>query len=207
MTKQKHVILSNIGIIIIIFIIHFCNSFKNNSKTNEALISIDEKTINIGIDLGKIDEYIDIEKKQNSIDVTRNYFVNVSEGIYPYIKNHKFEIPKEFESLTEKSIELRKSYYYIKNGDVKLILYEWNVADTSKVEKEKFKSIFLNIERKVTEKIGQPFSKNMKSDKIRNDKTFRDEVKWQSSELNAYLFRFGDRKNKYNQIRLALYKD
>ncbi|MFD1603191.1 hypothetical protein ACFSJW_06175 [Flavobacterium artemisiae] len=203
MTKQKYLILSNIGIIAIVFLLNSCSSFKNN----EIIIPIDEKTTDIELSLGEIDKYITIEKRQNSIDVTRNYFVDISEGIYPYIKNHTFEIPKEFELQTEKSIELRKSYYYTKNGNVKLILYEWNVADKSEVEKEKFKSIFLNIERKVTQKIGQPFFKKIESKKVRNDKTFRDDVKWQSPELNAYLFRFGDRNNTYNQIILAIYKD
>ncbi|KFF06106.1 hypothetical protein [Flavobacterium reichenbachii] len=122
-------------------------------------------------------------------------------------KDHNFVIPKEFEVATEKSIELAKSYYYTKEGDVKLILYEWNVADTAEVESGKFKAIFAAIEKKVSDKIGQAASKEIESSKIRNDETFRDDIKWKTSELNAYLFRFGDRNNSYNQIRLAIYKD
>lgn len=209
MIKHKQYVFFNFWItLIVVLVIYSCNSLNNNAiKTNEKLISVNEKTIDIEISLGKIEKYLDIEKKQNSIDVTRDYFVDVGEGIYPFIKNHNFEIPKEFKVSTEKSIELAKSYYYTKNGDVKLILYEWNVNDTTEVENGKFKSIFVSIEKKVSEKIGQPSSKKIESDKIRNDKTFRDDIKWKTSELNAYLFRFGDRNNDYNQIRLAIYKD
>lgn len=209
MTKHKRFLLLNFLIAIIsILIIYSCNSLKNDTvKTNETLSSAAEKTLDIEISLGKIEKYLDIEKKQNSIDKTRDYFVDIDKGIYPYIKDHNFEIPKEFEAATEKSIELTKSYYYTKEGNVKLILYEWNVADTAKVESGKFKSIFFSIEKKVSEKIGQASSKKIESDKIRNDETFRDDIKWKTTELNAYLFRFGDRNNSYNQIRLAIYKD
>ena len=76
---------------IIVFLIYSCNSFKNNTaKTNETLLPVAEKTINIEISLGQIEKFLDIEKEQHSIDVTRDYLVDVSEGIYPFIKNHKF---------------------------------------------------------------------------------------------------------------------
>jgi hypothetical protein len=129
------------------------------------------------------------------------------EKVFIRILNHSFEIPKEYEFSSESSIEFNKSYYFIKNGDVKLILYEWNKKDTANIDERKFKSIFINLEKKITEKLGPTLSKKIKSRKIRNDKTYRDEIKWKSSELNAYLFRFGDRNNSYNQIRLAIYKD
>lgn len=185
-----------------------CNSAKNkNSKTEENVIPVAKKTIDIDVSLGKMQKYIDIEKSINSEDVTRDYFVDIGEGIYPFIKNHSFEIPKEFKFIPEPSIELSKSYYYTKDGSVKLILYEWNKMDTATVDNRKFKSIFINLEKIITAKIGQHSSKKIESDKLKNDETFRDDMKWKSSELNAYLFRFGDRNNDYNQIRLAIYKD
>ena len=189
-------------------IINSCNSAKNkNSKTEENLIPVAEKTIDIDISLSKIEKYIDFEKRINSEDVTRDYFVDIGESIYPFIKNHSFEIPKEFKFTPETSIELTKSYYYTKDGSVKLVLYEWNKKDTATIDNRKFKSIFINLEKIITSKIGQYSSKKIESDKINNDKTYRDDIKWKSSELNAYLFRFGDRNNDYNQIRLAIYKD
>ncbi|NRT17191.1 hypothetical protein HNP99_003571 [Flavobacterium sp. 28A] len=195
-------------LIIGIMITNSCNSTKSKiSKTEENLIPVAEKTIDVDISLGKIEKYIDIEKRINSEDVTRDYFVDIGEGIYPFIKNHSFEIPKEFKFIPETSIELSKSYYYTKDGNVKLILYEWNKMDTATVDSRKFKSIFINLEKIITAKIGQYSSKKIESDKLKNDKTYRDDVKWKSSELNAYLFRFGDRNNNYNQIRLAIYKD
>jgi len=185
-----------------------CNSAKNkNFKTEENLIPVAEKTIDIDLSLGRIEKYIDMEKKLNSTDVTRDYFVDISESIYPYIKNHSFEIPREFEFSPEPSIELNKSYYYTKDGDVKLILFEWNKKDTATVDNRKFKSIFTNLEKRISEKIGQYSSKRIVSEKVKNGKTYRDEVKWKTSELNAYLFRFGDRNNQFNQIRLSIYKD
>lgn len=185
-----------------------CDLQKNkNSQVDDDLIFVDEKTLDIDLSLGKIEKYIEIENKLKSKDITRDYFVDIGESIYPYIKNHSFEIPKEYEFSPESSIEFNKSYYFIKNGDVKLILYEWNKKDTANIDERKFKSIFINLEKKITEKLGTTLSKKIKSRKIRNDKTYRDEIKWKSSELNSYLFRFGDRNNSYNQIRLAIYKD
>lgn len=208
-TENKQQTLFYITFLIIALVINnSCNSAKNKKiRPEEDLIPVAEKTIDIDISLGKIEKYIVIEKKLNSKDVTRDYFVDISESIYPYIKNHSFEIPKEFEFSPETSIELSKSYYYTKEGDVKLILFEWNKKDTTTVDKKKFKSIFVNLEKRISEKIGQYSSKKIVSEKVKNDKTYRDEVKWKSTELNAYLFRFGDRNNKYNQIRLAIYKD
>lgn len=185
-----------------------CDLQKNkNSQVDNNLIFVDGKTLDIDLSLGKIEKYIEIENKLKSKDITRDYFVDIGESIYPYIKNHSFEIPKEYEFSPESSIELNKSYYFIKNGDVKLILYEWNKKDTANIDERKFKSIFINLEKKITETLGPTLSKKIKSRKIRNDKTYRDEIKWKSSELNAYLFRFGDRNNSYNQIRLAIHKD
>ena len=208
-TENKKRTLFYITILVIgIMIINSCNSAKNkNSKTEENLIPVAEKTIDIDISLGKIEKYIDFEKRINSEDVTRDYFVDIGESIYPFIKNHSFEIPKEFKFTPETSIELTKSYYYTKDGSVKLVLYEWNKKDTATIDNRKFKSIFINLEKIITSKIGQYSSKKIESDKIKNDKTYRDDIKWKSSELNAYLFRFGDRNNDYNQIRLAIYKD
>ena len=208
-TENKQQTLFYIAILIIgIMVINSCKSAKNkNSKTEENLISVAEKTIDIDISLGKIEKYIDFEKRINSEDVTRDYFVDIGESIYPFIKNHSFEIPKEFKFTPETSIELTKSYYYTKDGSVKLILYEWNKKDTATIDNRKFKSIFINLEKIITGKIGQYSSKKIESDKIKNEKTYRDDIKWKSSELNAYLFRFGDRNNDYNQITLAIYKD
>ncbi|MFB9079630.1 hypothetical protein ACFFLS_07060 [Flavobacterium procerum] len=188
--------------------IYSCNTAKTNNEKNNVIENhVAEKTLDIELSLGKIEKYLEIEKRQNSIDVTRKYFVDIDEGIYPYIKNHSFEIPREFEVPTEKAIELNKSYYYTNEGDVKLILYEWNASNRTEVENGKFKSIFLAIEKKVSEKIGPSSLKNIESEKIKTDDTFRDDIKWETQELNAYLFRFGDRNNDYNQIRLAIYKD
>ena len=208
-TENKQRTLFYFTILIIgLMIINSCNSAKNkNSKTEENLIPVAEKTIDIDISLSKIEKYIDFEKRINSEDVTRDYFVDIGESIYPFIKNHSFEIPKEFKFTPETSIELTKSYYYTKDGSVKLVLYEWNKKDTATIDNRKFKSIFINLEKIITSKIGQYSSKKIESDKINNDKTYRDDIKWKSSELNAYLFRFGDRNNDYNQIRLAIYKD
>jgi hypothetical protein len=208
-TENKQRTLFYITILIIgLMIFNSCNSAKNkNSKTEENLIPVAEKTIDIEISLSKIEKYIDFEKRINSEDVTRDYFVDIGESIYPFIKNHSFEIPKEFKFTPETSIELTKSYYYTKDGSVKLVLYEWNKKDTATIDNRKFKSIFINLEKIITAKIGQYSSKKIESDKIKNDKTYRDDIKWKNSELNAYLFRFGDRNNDYNQIRLAIYKD
>ena len=67
-------------------IINSCNSTKNrNSKTEENLIPVAEKTIDIDISLGKIEKYIEFEKTINSEDVTRDYFVDIGDKIYSKI--------------------------------------------------------------------------------------------------------------------------
>ena len=171
-----------------------------------SIKSVNEKTTNVELELGNIDKFISLENKLNSKDVTKKHYVDVSEGIYPYIKNHTFDIPKEFVNYPEHGIELRKCYYS-QNNEVKLILYEWKQMDTTEVPKSKFKSIFQQLEKYISSKLGSNSSKNIESKTVKDDETYRDDVKWENSEIKAYLFRFGDRENRYNEIRLAVYKD
>ena len=40
------------------------------------------------------------------------------------MKSHSFEIPKEFINKPENGIQVLKRYYYLKDGNVKMIFFE-----------------------------------------------------------------------------------
>ena len=167
---------------------------------------IADKTVNMDLSLQNINYYISLESQRHAQDVTRDYFVDVSEEIYPFIKNHHFEIPKEFVSAPQAGIEHRNSYYYTKDGDVKLILYHWNEANDTKSPTGTFQLIFSKLESNLESILGPNTYKNLESRFIKTDRTFRDDVKWENGLTKAYLFRFGDKANFHNEIILAVYK-
>lgn len=160
----------------------------------------------IEVKLGSIGDFIEYEKSLNSEDITRDYFVDISEGIYPFIKNHKFEIPKEYKSNPQQNIVLKKSYYYNSQGEVKLIYYQWNETNNYEKSNEVFEKIFNEVRNNITKQIGSPSEINLESKTINDDSTFRDDIKWNSSH-NVYMFRFGDNENRHNEINLVIYKD
>jgi len=169
--------------------------------------NINPNTTSIQLELGKLEKFVDLEKRLNAVEVTRNHYVDISEGIYPYIKNHTFKISKDFMLSPEKGIELRKNYYYTDDNEVKLIFYKWSDVNSAETPKNKFKQIFNNLEKEITSKLGPSSSKNIESKKTKSDDTFRDDIKWQNSEIKVYMFRFGDRQNSFNEINVAVYKD
>lgn len=169
--------------------------------------NINPNTTSIQLGIGKLDNFIALEKGLNSVEVTRNHYVDISEGIYPYIKNHTFKISKDFMSSPEEGIELRKNYYYTDDNEVRLIYYTWSDVNSAETPKNKFKQIFNNLEKEITNKLGESSSKNIESKKTKSDDTFRDDIKWENSEIKVYMFRFGDRLNSFNEINVAVYKD
>ncbi|MBA5791541.1 hypothetical protein H1R17_12745 [Flavobacterium sp. xlx-214] len=171
-----------------------------------SLSKINGETTNVEVKLGNIDDFVKYEKSVNSEDITRNYFVDVSEGIYPFIKNHKFEIPKEYKSNPQQNIVLTKCYYYNSQGEVKLIYYQWNEKNNYEKSNEVFEKIFYEVRSNITKQIGSPSEINLESKTINDDSTFRDDIKWNSSH-NVYMFRFGDNENRHNEINLVIYKD
>lgn len=170
-----------------------------------ASIKIDPKTTNVKLELGSIEKFKQYETEMKSIDKTRDYFVDASEDIYPYIKNHNFEIPKEFVSKPETEIQILKRYYYTKDGDVKMIFYEWSESIRTNNSNKKFKKIFDKLETEITKQLGRNSFKNLESETIKDDSTYRDDIKWENSELKTYMFRFGDNENRHNEINLVIY--
>lgn len=182
--------------VLLLVIISSCSSLRKGEKDITA----------IKIEVGKIDDFIALEKKYGSTDITRDYLVKVSEGIYPYWNNHQFEIRKEYRRKLKDDIELEISYYYTKEGDVKLILYKWSYT-SSKTDDLKFDSLVKRIENHISKKISPPSHKFIEGITEKEGETYRDEIKWENTETKAYLFRFGIKPNKFNEINLAVYKD
>ena len=79
-----------------------------------------------------------------------------------------------------------------------MIFYEWNYNGSN----DDFKKEFDNITEYLNSKIGQYDYK--KIEEYNPNETNRDDIKWTKGNVKAYLFRF---KNKFNQIRLAIYKN
>jgi hypothetical protein len=172
-----------------------------------ASIKIDPNTTSVKLELGSIDKFEKYEAEIKSIDKTRDYFVDVSEDIYPFIKNHNFEIPKEFISKPETEIQILKRYYYTKNGDVKMIFYEWSESVRANNSNKKFKKIFELLETEITKQLGKNSFKNLASETVNDGSTYRDDVKWENSKLKAYMYRFGDSENRHNEINLVIYME
>lgn len=172
-----------------------------------ASITIKTETTDVKLELGTIEKFISYENQIKSVDKTRNYLVDVSEDIYPYMKNHEFEIPKEFTSIPESGIQILKRYYYLKNGNVKMIFIEWSETVRDKNSNKKFEKIFEQLEKNISEQLGKSSFKNLESKTVNDNNTYRDDVKWENSKLNAYMFRFGDNENRHNEINLVLYID
>jgi hypothetical protein len=168
-------------------------------------IKIDSNTTKIKLELGSIYNFTKYETEIKSIDKTRDYFVDVSEDIYPYIKNHTFEIPKEFISEPETGIQLLKRYYYTKDGSVKMIFYEWSESIRASNSNKKFKKIFELLETEISKQLGKSSFKNLESKTVNDYDTYRDDIKWENSELKAYMYRFGDNENRHNEINMVIY--
>jgi hypothetical protein len=160
-------------------------------------------------------EVLKFEKKANSKDITPDHFIELGGGIYPNNKHYKLKTPKTFSRIADSIITIQTEYYYSKKSIIRVILYEWNETpspqndfsfennlDSTKINA--FQEMFNMIKISVSNHLGKPIQENIESV---NEKTFRDDVKWESATgVNAYLFMFGNNSG-YRQIRLAVYKE
>ncbi|KAA0127221.1 hypothetical protein FY557_13700 [Chryseobacterium sp. SN22] len=183
-------------LLIISFLLHGCSVYKD--KTIKV-----EKEINL--EFPKISEIKKEEISEKSKDKSLGYFWQVSEGIYPYFDHHKFENPISYERPANNFV-LKVDYFFNAEGDVKLKFYEWNYNEKIETPREIFTDKFEEIKLFLSEKIGNPASIKSEDLKKSTEETVRDDIKWKSKNLNAYLFRFKGRGG-FDQIRLALYKD
>ena len=161
---------------------------------------------------------IKLERQKHSDDITPDHLIGIGEGIYPNKNNYVLAKPKTYEIKERPNFKLETEYFYSVNDSlVKVILYQWDYLQKNKsdfFEEEnnikKFKAFqtkFDNLTSQLGQEFGEPISKNIEQDKIKDD-TFRDDYKFKRADgLNAYLFMFGNNNNGYRQIRLAIYKD
>jgi len=145
----------------------------------------------------------EIDKK--SKDITLGYFWGIGEGIYPTFEKHTFEIPKSYQR-NENNFILKVDYFFTKDDQTKFKLYEWNENGKNEVAHSLFDEKFYEIKKYITEKLGDPYLEVYEDLEKSKEETGRDDIKWQSKNLNAYLFRFKG-KGGFDQIRLALYYD
>ncbi|WPO83450.1 hypothetical protein SD427_03660 [Chryseobacterium sp. JJR-5R] len=183
-------------LLIISFLLNDCSVYKD--KTIKV-----EKEINL--ELPKISEIKKKEISEKSKDVSLGYFWGVSEDIYPYFNNHKFENPVSYERPANNFV-LKVDYFFDKKQDVKLKFYKWNYDEKIETPREIFTDKFEEIKKFLSEKIGNPTFVKYEDLEKSNEETVRDDVKWKGENLNAYLFRFKG-KGGFDQIRLVLYKD
>lgn len=171
-------------------------------------------------DFDKLDikTIINLERQKHSKDITPDHLIGIGEGIYPNKNNFVLATPKTYELKERPNFKLETEYFYEVNDSlVKVILYQWGYLQKSNSDffeeennTKKFKAFqtkFDNLTSQLTQEFGEPISKNIEQDKIKDD-TFRDDYKFKRADgLNAYLFMFGNNNNGYRQIILAIYKD
>lgn len=183
-------------LLIISFLLKSCSVYKD--KTIKV-----EKEINL--EFPKISEIKKEEISEKSKDKSLGYFWGVSEDIYPYFSNHKFENPISYERPANNFV-LKVDYFFDEKEDVKLKFYEWNYNEKIETPREIFTDKFEEIKNFLSEKIGNPTFVKYEDLEKSNEQTVRDDIKWRSKNLNAYLFRFKG-KGGFDQIRLVLYND
>jgi hypothetical protein len=190
--------------------------FALSSCVTNRLIFQDKKFN--GFDKLNIKTVIKLERQKHSKDITPDHLIGIGEGIYPNKNNYVLATPKTYEIKERPNFKLETEYFYSVNDSlVKVILYQWDYLQKNKSDffeeennTKKFKAFqtkFDNLTSQLSQEFGEPISKNIEQNKIKDD-TFRDDYKFKRADgLNAYLFMFGNNNNGYRQIRLSIYKD
>jgi len=153
-------------------------------------------------------KFTEIKKEEiskKSKDITLGYFWGIGEDIYPTFEKHTFEIPKSYQR-NENNFTLKVDYFFTKDDQTQLKFYEWNENEKAEISPNQFNEKFHEIKKYLTENLGQPYLEVYEDLEKSKEETVRDDIKWKSQKLNAYLFRF-KRKSGLDQIRLAIYKD
>lgn len=162
-----------------------------------------------------LDSVLAFEHAMNSKDVSRDYFTEIGEDIYPNKNQYKLSKPVAYRHIECPYFETDVEYYFTKSKkNVKVIFLEWNEFKSSGVfdkelssdlKKNCFRDKFNSIAKQITESFGNPVFTEIESEK--NENKFRDDIKWESKGgVNAYLFMFGN-GDDFRQIRLAIYKE
>ena len=149
-------------------------------------------------------EILNFEKNKKSKDISLGYFWGVDEDIYPLFEKYNFEDPKSYER-PENQFQLKVDYFFTKDERLKFKLYEWNINYDSKNSRENLQKKFEEIKALVTTKLGKPSLENYEDLSKSSEETVRDDIKWNSENLGAYLFRFSG-KGGFDQIRLSIYE-
>jgi len=187
---------SKLLFILSLFIFYACSVNKNSAIPVQSEIDLSLKN------------FAEIKKEEinkKSKDISLGYFWGIGEGIYPTFANHKFEIPKSYQR-PENNFILNVDYFFTEDNQTKFKMYEWNDSEKKETLNNQFSSKFEDIKNYITKNIGKPNSELYEDLEKSDEQTVRDEIKWKSQNLNAYLFRFKG-KGGFNQIRLAIYND
>ena len=176
--------------------------FLVSCKTN--LTSTQKLSDEIDFSFFAKNEVINSEKIKKSKDISLGYFWEVDDDIYPMFKSYSFQNPKSFER-TEGEFLLKVDYFFTKENQLKLKLYEWNINYDDKNSSKNLQNKFNEIKNYVTQQIGNPIFENYENLAKSNEETVRDDVKWNSDNFGAYLFRFKG-KGGFDQIRLSIYR-
>jgi hypothetical protein len=131
-------------------------------------------------------------------------------GLYPNKKKYELAPALSFHRTGESYFSNKVDYHFdTKDSAVKAVLYEWNSAMdyqksyTVKQKSQVFRAKFEQLEKEITERIGEPSSVILES-KV-NSSSYRDDVHWENKRgINIYMFMFGN-SNGYRQIRVVVY--
>lgn len=187
---------SRILFLLIILISYSCslNKYDNVPVRNE-----------IDLSFKSFSEIKKEELDKKSKDITLGYFWGIGEDIYPAFQKYKFEIPRSYQR-NENNFILKVDYFFTKDEQIKFKSYEWNENEKIETSSEMFNEKFNEIKKYITENLGKPYLEVYEDLEKSKDETVRDDIKWHSKNLSAYLFRFRG-KGGFDQIRLAIYCD
>ena len=165
----------------------------------------------------KINAVQKFESRNKSENITPKHLICIGESIYPNVNQYRLETPLMFRRRENKHFQLETDYYYVSaDSSVKVVMYQWDDGQAQKnnhLKSENVKEKFSRFQLKfnwlsdhLTKHFGKPLEKNIEHPKVLAGETFRDEIKWESTNgLHAYLFMLGNDQSGYRQLRLAIY--
>ena len=191
----------------------FVNTYKEKILgTNSAISSFSTLFDYIFKNLGNVylHQIDSLELNMGATDVSPHHMISLGTDIYPNKKNYDFATFRVYRIIEDSTFTFLPQYYYTKgDSSLKVIFLEWRETDNKRdaftmtqAEKDNttylFKGKYKNIVNCISQKIGDPINKKVKSN--------TSEVTWKTPNgLSIHLSLLV--QDNYRHITGCIYKD